>query len=217
MTYSDDVPITRLDRDRLCVRAAAAAYNRADFAAGNVEGIFEILPGQAATIMAYRGTEFDFKDILTDLRGVPWYASELGVFCHKGFLLGARDAWAAIGPALIADNRPPWILSGHSLGGSLAEITAALMVVHGRPPAALVTFGAPRAGFEGLGRILEAAGVHRSRYVHGRDIVPSVPPAGFLLRYRHTCRPIAFASNTGDRFKDHCIAEYEGALEAMRV
>ena len=75
------------------------------------------------------------------------------------------------------------VLTGHSLGGALAVIAAAMLP----PPYTcdIVTFGAPRPG----NRQLRDAAFHKARslvrVVHDRDIVPSMPLG--VMGFRHAC------------------------------
>lgn len=158
--------------------------------------------------LAFRGTEFDFQDILRDIRGVPWYDHDLG-WCHSGFLKGARIVWPGIAPHLMVDE--PVYLTGHSLGGALATITGAVMAVGGKPPAGLVTFGAPRAGFLSIGKIL--SNVSSRRFVYGIDCIPSHPWP--IWGYRHVGREVGLPlaeNEEADRFLNHRMADYRSVL-----
>jgi hypothetical protein len=94
---------------------------------------------------------------------------ELGP-CHRGFLEGAQGIFALLAPAL-AGNRV--VVTGHSLGGAVAVLLAAILVVWGTPPELLVTWEAPKAGGEKLRKLLARVPVRQYRY--GNDPVTELP------------------------------------------
>lgn len=148
------------------------------------------------TIIAFRGTESNFEDILTDLRALPTWSPELQRACHSGFLSGALSTLPAI--KNIA-HRSPIVLTGHSLGGALARLTKALLNIE----CELVTFGEPRSMFGW-------SGVHGTRYVNGNDCVPSHPWA--MWGYRHQ-DPETLIGKPGGRYTMHKISQYINTLE----
>lgn len=149
-------------------------------------------------VIAVRGTEKDFKDILTDLRAIPWWSKELGCFCHKGFLLSAREVLQII---LKGRNlNGPIILTGHSLGGAIARILGAMM----KKNIPIVTFGEPRSMF-GQGPVNHLS----RRFVNGMDCVPNHPWP--IWGYRHQA-PVTRIGRRRDKFTDHRIADYISVL-----
>jgi fermentation-respiration switch protein FrsA (DUF1100 family) len=153
-------------------------------------------------VVAFKGTSpTSLADWLRDLDAVPQIHPKLGM-CHRGFLAGALQALEAI---QAATKGCPVVLTGHSLGGALAALTGALMGAVGNPVAGVVTFGCPRVGFQGVRMAL--TGIRCARYVHGDDIVPTVP----WPYEHHTAQPIALAGSA-DPIANHFISNY---LEAM--
>jgi triacylglycerol lipase len=75
-------------------------------------------------------------------------------------------------------------LTGHSLGGALASLTAVRL---GGRASGLYTFGAPRIGdavfAARVGSLLKEASM---RYVNDRDVVTHVPPEQFAHPHRYT-------------------------------
>jgi hypothetical protein len=189
----------------LCLaRLAERAYVEATWRFGNgVEVLWRGGDGFAA--LAFRGTE-DLEDALRDARGLPWPDRRLG-FCHAGFLKGVREVWPLLAPTALAQ---PVFFTGHSKGGAEATLAAALTVVAGGRVAGLVTFGSPRVGFAGLGRILRHGRVPVARYVNGADCVPDHPWP--LWGYRHVGAPVPVGVPR-DRLRDHRMAAYLAALE----
>ena len=166
-------------------------------------------------VFTFRGTTFDGTDIIKDLRTVPWYSKELRGWYHKGFLYGAR----AILPLILKlldqyDYDPPYLLVGHSKGGAEATIVAALMSRLGRPPQALVTYGAPYAGDDSLRRWL--MDVDGRRVVNHHDPVVAVP--WLLARlgvFSHHRGETAVYTNLNSVWPDprnHKISRYIDAL-----
>ncbi len=190
------------------LRRSAEAYERADFFTegfftGGVEAALWYENGWRC--LAVRGTQFNFNDILRDLRGVPWCDPALG-WCHSGFLKGADALWPQVAPYLRAAE--PVHLTGHSIGGAVATVLAARMTLVGQPPASLVTFGCPRVGFARLGRRL--ADVPGRRFVCGDDAAPAHPWA--LWGFRHVRAPDVLPGGAG-RWDDHRLAAYRDALD----
>lgn len=169
-------------------------------------------------VVAFRGTEKNFTDILSDLAGWPDRHPTLG-FCHNGFLEGVLAVWPEVTHWLgLAKATRVWF-TGHSKGGSQACIAAGLlMTTWPNPDVGLVTFGAAGAGTWKLGRVLAAAQpVH---YRNGVDCVPSHPwwtgyPSGYtqLGEWDFAARYI----DLSDRFLDHRIAEYEMAVNKINA
>ncbi len=116
---------------------------------------------------------------------------------HAGFYLNAT--------AIVAGLREtPDIVCGHSRGGAVGLLVAALLARAGRPPALVVTFGAPRAG-----RDLAAAlqGVDVRQYRHRGDIVPELPP----FPYRHAA-PLIEIGRGKSTVDSHALQSYADAL-----
>ncbi|BFG18383.1 hypothetical protein CerSpe_046570 [Prunus speciosa] len=176
-------------------------------------------------VVAFRGTEpFDADEWSTDL-DISWCEfSEVGK-AHSGFMkaLGMqpnntwplelkteqvnvdqphRFAYYTIGKKLIdllqENKSAKFILTGHSLGGPLAVMFAAVLAMHGyeREYELLVerlegvyTFGQPRVGDAKFGEYmkekLQKYGVRYMRYVYSNDLVPRIPYDDKTLFFKH--------------------------------
>ena len=194
---------------------AKQAYRDSTFTAGNAEGLVKHYVG-GTTVVAFRGTEKNFSDILTDVAGWPDHYIGLGIL-HNGFFENALKAFPHVCAVLGKGMTKEVWLTGHSKGGAEAAITAALLL-EAWPPGAkirLVTFGCPGFGGWKIGRILERA--EPVYYVNGVDCVPSHP-----LWPRTPANPTqigewSFARrylDPNDRFLDHRVVEYEKAVRA---
>lgn len=155
-------------------------------------------------IVAFRGTvPTRLEDVERDLDAVPVFHEGLG-YVHQGFLEGALSIRTLM-PALKGARV---ILTGHSLGGALAIITAGLMICAGMAPVRVVTFGAPRAGGDALRHRLRDTEIRQ--YRHGADPVPWLPPY-----FEHVRAPlIEIGTASDDALADHAIAGYVAALGA---
>lgn len=139
-----------------------------------------------ALIIAFAGT-----DPLNLLNWVSnFYLGHLTAEAHAGFLDAAAAVWPQIGAAIerCMRERRPLFVTGHSLGAAIA--LAALDRAKGEnglDTAQVFVFGAPRVGrADFVARYNAAFGPTTYRFVHGRDIVPTLPPSE--LGFRHVGR-----------------------------
>ena len=95
-------------------------------------------------IIAFRGTQ-QGRDWLTDAMVVPVpYAGRL---CHGGFALAHKSVWKKV--VKMIDWKKRSLFCGHSLGGALAELSAA-KIWKKHPNVNLITFGKPNSFFKGF-------------------------------------------------------------------
>jgi hypothetical protein len=146
-------------------------------------------------VVAFRGTESPttldgLKDILlTDAMnllvvpegrlGHDLSAAGVGARFHKGFVDAIAAIWgplaAAVEAELTSRDRPLWI-TGHSLGGALALLSAWLFKRRFVPVHEVCTFGAPMIGNREACQAFDREFAGRIfRYVNGRDPVPKLP------------------------------------------
>ena len=130
-------------------------------------------------IVAFRGTEtFNIRDWEVD------FDCRVHGTCHRGFLEAyehvARriDKWTKDAASVY--------YTGHSLGGALATV-AYVRGLHRQ--ASCITFGAPKVFTQTVNRDMDV-----TRYVHGCDIVPHLPPLPFVhvgraVELKQTPRP----------------------------
>jgi len=210
----------RLRRDLRYAQAAEAAYRRPAearevFAAlgyGRLEEVVHagtdtqvyVAANEAEILIVPRGTQRNYKDILTDLKVRP---AELrgrldGATVHRGFLEAwlsveqrvhdavcelAHDAVCELAPAGRLADDCQVVACGHSLGGALAV----LATVRIRSVREIVSFGAPRVGDiafrENMRRLRQRTGLTHRRWVRGADVVPIVPL--LAMGYRHDVAP----------------------------
>lgn len=151
-----------------------------------------------AVVVAFRGTDPKRAvDWFIDLNALQQHAQFPGAKVHKGFEDALTSVWGPSGADILPQrlaargNRTVWI-TGHSLGGALAELAAAKSaLVSGIPVKGVYTFGQPRVGDEGFARKMEeAVGSEVFRFINNHDIVPRVPLWG--MGYRHYAGQLFF-------------------------
>lgn len=176
LVYRNDVPGGTQSRDRIL---AEVGLRESRFLQLRSTQCAIVEPrGEVATpiaVVVFRGTDGP-ADWRTNVKTVLT-AWPQGGAVHAGFKSALDDVWPDLDEAL--DNlAAPIFYTGHSLGGALAMLAASR-----RPPLAVYTFGAPRAGDARFAETL--ADVTAFRVVNRRDTVPSTPPHMAGLRYRH--------------------------------
>jgi triacylglycerol lipase len=141
-----------------------------------------------AIFVAFRGTEpSKLKDLLTDvdLEMVPGPLGDV----HRGFWESLESIWDQLERTLasLQDGRRHLWLTGHSLGGALAQLAVARLVEMRRPVQGLYTYGGPRCGgVQFAGEYDRHARHYSFRIVNEADIIPDVAPK--FLGFEHCGR-----------------------------
>ena len=137
-------------------------------------------------VLVFRGTD-SLADWGVDLSAerVQMPGAAAGVRVHSGFLRAFQADREAIADAVATYVAPDLglYITGHSLGGALAQLAAALL--DRDTLAACYTFGSPRVATLAFDRLVKAP---HYRVVNGWDLVPGVPQPWFR-GYRHTGDP----------------------------
>jgi len=139
-----------------------------------------------AIVVAFRGTQPNQPmDWFADFRATcdPWDHKDAGKV-HSGFYSALRKVWGVtlangeVLPRRLVNrgSKTIWI-TGHSLGGALAELCAAqALFVSKIPVQGVYTFGQPRVGTKDFADAVNGKlGSGIFRFVNDRDIVPRVP------------------------------------------
>jgi hypothetical protein len=170
-------------------------------------------------LVAFRGTDPDKRiDWFIDLDALRQHADFPEAKVHRGFEDALAAVWGPEGrevlPRRLAarGNRTVWI-TGHSLGGALAELAAAkAAIVSGIPVQGVYTFGQPRVGDEAFARRMQdAVGSRIFRFINNHDIVPRVPLFG--MGFRHYASEIYFSGRT----QENRSSLIESLLAAVRL
>jgi triacylglycerol lipase len=138
---------------------------------------------QHFAVLAFRGTD-SFVDWRANLnaRSLPLETSQGTVRVHQGFRLAFETLSDQIRTDLdrLVPASTGLYLTGHSLGGALAQIASAQFERENL--AACYTYGAPRVGDTAFDRFVKCP---HYRFIHGWDLVTTLPPPLFTP-FRHT-------------------------------
>ena len=150
---------------------------------------------RGATIIAFAGTDpISLANWITDFD-----LKKTSTGAARGFAVAAQSVWPRIEKMLKSFSQVgPIYVTGHSLGASLAAVTASTIeVAFSKTVRAVYTFGMPRTGDQTFAKTYNSTptendttlGKQTVRLVHGEDLVPTVPPSdldvchvGLLLR-----------------------------------
>ena len=163
---------------------------RISFLKSPVSGILPLVDTRGLVVQGWGGIVVSFAGTdplvpanwLTDLDTLPSPDD-----IHTGFENAVKSVWPELRSAILTpdNDRQPLFFTGHSLGAALAAVAAKrvwddkLANING-----IYTFGMPRCG--GRRFVEEYAselGPKTFRFVHGDDIVPTVPPPNFGFRH----------------------------------
>jgi hypothetical protein len=126
-------------------------------------------------VLSFRGSDpVTLQTWLTDVVVRLVEREEYAGRVHLGFSSVLRQTWAKVEKALELVGDRPLFLTGHSMGGALAVLTACRMAKIGRPAVATYTFGAPRIGDRSF---CAAHSLPTYRIVNRLDLVPEIPIA----------------------------------------
>ncbi len=132
-------------------------------------------------VLAFRGST-TMQDWLADLKFTQSKTKRTGLpgRVHQGFFRALDQGWPKISVLLRqADNdgKSIWI-TGHSLGGGLAQVAAMRAALEEIDVSGIYTFASPKVGDGVFARAYEAAYRGRSfRVVNANDLVPRVAPS----------------------------------------
>ncbi|KAF5216174.1 hypothetical protein ECC02_011074 [Trypanosoma cruzi] len=171
---------------------------------------------ESMIVVSFRGTR-DINNWINNLDYIRVaYIQDgcVGCLVHTGFDCELNSLWAEMWgylQELVAEKGIEGILiTGHSLGGAMANIAAAnLMSQNSLFPSAvkvlLYTFGQPRVGNEAFANWLLASfcrgGHELYRVTHKRDVVPHLPP--MFVGYLHVPHEVWY-DNDGDTVHKNC-------------
>ena len=134
-----------------------------------------VLSRDRLAVVVFRGTNFtEIPDWYRNLRA-DFDESPRGRF-HHGFHRAYHDVRPEVLRFLETQKPTTLWVTGHSLGGAMAVACGVDLRLNTELKATLVTFGQPRYADERGARWIDQQYAGRyMRFVHGADIVPSVP------------------------------------------
>ena len=139
-------------------------------------------------ILAFRGTEKDFKDILTHIHFYQKKTRDGKYNVHAGFLKALNKIWLMKNKKGLKDYldkvKTPVYYTGHSLGAALATLAAKR-----KQPKSLYTFGSPRVVDNILSDYLSKH-INIYRIINSIDIVTFLP-----FNHEHTGKPVYIDKN----------------------
>ena len=137
---------------------------------GEDEFAYNVVQDRGVTIISIRGTD-NGKNVLTDLDARPFQDGKLGIQIHKGF----RDASEKLRDDILENValEETIILTGHSLGGAIAQILGLWFEDDGYE-VQIYTFGSPSVMME---QMWEDG--HFRVYLEN-DPVPFLPPFPYV-------------------------------------
>jgi predicted lipase len=154
----------------------------------NLFGMIGYSPKLKAIVIAFRGTQSKSKEnIATDLNFDDVdYSNCNGCKVHKGFYEAFRLQQKLVEQNLnrLVKKYPntPIHVTGHSLGGAIATITAAHLSLNKKYKLAQVyTFGEPRVGNKKFADWFDSR-ITEYRVIHFKDIVPNLPPRNNYIK-----------------------------------
>ena len=100
-----------------------------------------VIQEDGVTIIIFRGTA-NWKNVLSDLDARPFIDNNLDTKLHRGFRDAAEIIYKDIKEKYVIDHSV--FLTGHSLGGAIAQIIGLWMHKSGRHNVQIYTFGSPK-------------------------------------------------------------------------
>lgn len=183
----------------------------------DVTGYVAIDNTRSLTVLAFRGSK-SVRNFITDV-DFPATQTDICPSCtaHQGFW----DSWvearvgvlAALKTAAASHPSNRVVVTGHSLGGAIADLAAAEIRKSGIT-ADLYTYGAPRVAGKTLSDFItnqNAGGNYRVTHIH--DPVPRLPPV--VLGFVHISPEYYISSPNQVVPTTNDITKYTGSINLM--
>jgi hypothetical protein len=159
--------------------------------------------------------------------GTDFAAAGVGARFHRGFMEALAEIWepllTSVSEAVESKDRPLWV-TGHSLGGALALMTAWRLGRNFISVHEVVTFGAPMVGNEAAAQAFEREFAGKIfRYVNLEDPVPLLPSISLVANtYAHCPTEVSLTAvgaiaSAIDTLKQSAGTAVDRLLEATQI
>merc|ERR1712166_209802 len=171
----------------------------------------------ATIVVSFRGTVLlDFDNWWSDLSSLQLVQSPLcpieGCQVGAGFLRAyhalREGVFEGLNSLREAFPKAPVVLTGHSLGASLAHLCVLDCHQQGIAVQDEITFGSPRSGNYQFSKYFRTIKGGRWRITHDQDPIPHLPPWNTPLDFWHITTEVYFPNRTG--FEHQICTEGEG-------
>ncbi|WP_254229672.1 lipase family protein [Wolbachia pipientis] len=179
--------------------------------------------------IAYHGTR-DLNDVKEDLRAsltkLPFLSGDN--YVHSGFYSLFKRSWPSVHKILQGHANDKGLaikdlkinVTGHSMGGALASITAlCLNKTEGAEDVHVATFGSPRVFYNGAAEVYnECLGHNTIRVACQSDPVPCLPHGNAGMHYKHVGKPLKLETGKTLEYLElhyHKIDTYYNLIEKI--
>ncbi len=192
-----------------------------------------------AIVIAFRGSEKPntldgFKDwLLTNAKnflvlpegraGTDFVAAGVGARFHKGFLEALDEVWlpliTEVKRVVAQGNRPVWV-TGHSLGGALAQLAGWRLYRNFVPVHQIYTFGSPMIGNDAAAEAFKRTFPGKIfRFIDTNDLVPKLPTVSLQTNeYKHCLQEVELGPKTvSDALQDAASKTVDGVMNATLI
>jgi len=168
----------------------------------------------ARVVIVFRGTvEVDYMNWVADmdiLKTAPFEDKDIEV--HRGFYLAYMQLRERIMRYLEGVPKVDLVVTGHSLGASMASLCAFDIVTQpdrmGFKSVSTITYGEPRTGNLAFHKAFSRLIPDSWRVTHYKDVVPKVPFQSF--GFYHTAREIWYSSRDYEKTDDYQVCDGSG-------
>ena len=188
------------------------------------------IASERANIIAFRGTQTQiewWRNLQATQKNYsnPITAEQYGRV-HQGYLTIVREQISSILIETVRQLDPtiPCYITGHSLGGAVATLSAieiALQIPEIREQIQLYTYAAPRIGDREFAEAHSQLIPNSYRVANLSDSVPLVPPIEIKTKfttanYAHVGQKWSFTAQFGDVLLNHVVDTYRMAIESQQ-
>ncbi|MCI5125417.1 MAG: lipase family protein [Candidatus Electrothrix sp. AR5] len=169
-------------------------------------------------IVSFRGSEAKLTDWLTNKRfiKIKWSKDKTFGRVHRGFHKALKGVWPDVREEILRlrTNKQPIWLTGHSLGGALAQLAAATLRFQEKQDwvGGVYTFGQPRAGNSDFAKKYNSHLKNVTcRVVNNNDLVARIP----TINYSHAGQLFYFSSKE-TLHRDKQMSWWEKKLDRLK-